>query len=76
MSDLKDYLYEHDSILDLVEQDIEINKKDRQSDKKTLFDGIMEEEFKDKNSAKRFDQLDFIIIDVPAHVLPWQQKSN
>ena len=42
MSDLKDYLYEHDSILDLVDQETEINKKDKQSDKKTLFDGIEE----------------------------------
>jgi|TARA_B110000285_G_C14742928_1_gene431601 hypothetical protein len=47
MSDLKDYLFEQDSILDLVEQETEINKKDMQSDKKTLFDGVIEEEYKD-----------------------------
>ena len=28
------------------------------------------------NSAKRFDYLDFVLIDSPATLLPWQEKSR
>jgi hypothetical protein len=31
--------------------------------------------FKDETSAKRFDFLDFVIVDVPGTVLPWMAKS-
>jgi len=37
---------------------------------------LQKDHFKDENSAKRFDYLDFVIIDVPGIVLPWQEKSN
>ena len=59
----------------MVQLDAGATKKENVSDKKQLFDGALEDDFKDLNSAKRFDQLDFIMIDVPANVLPWQEKS-
>ena len=33
------------------------------------------DKFKDENSAKRFDSLDFVIMDVPGTDLPWLDKS-
>jgi hypothetical protein len=39
------------------------------------FDPKTEETYKEESSAKRFDYLDFVIIDVPASVLPWQERS-
>lgn len=32
--------------------------------------------YRDKDSMKRFDFLDFIIIDAAASVLPWYEKSH
>lgn len=32
--------------------------------------------FGDENSAKRFDYLDFVLVDVPGNILPWQEKSK
>ena len=31
--------------------------------------------YRDRDSLKRFDYLDFVIIDVDAGVAPWMQKS-
>lgn len=77
MSDLKDYLYEHVCFSDVIQQEAGVKKKDglQKDDKKNLFDGAVEDDYRDLNSAKRFDQLDFIIIDVPSNYLPWQEKS-
>ena len=33
------------------------------------------DKFKDENSAKRFDSLDFVIMDVPGTDLPWTNRS-
>jgi len=38
-----------------------------------LFQGRAPDNYSDLTSAKRFDFLDFIIVDVPADVLPWQE---
>ena len=32
------------------------------------------DKFDDQTSIKRFDQIDFIVADVPANILPWQEK--
>jgi hypothetical protein len=31
--------------------------------------------FNDSTAAKRFDQLDFIMINVDSQVMPWMEKS-
>ena len=62
-SDLKDYIY------DPGEQ---ITGAQMIHDVKQLFQPVLEKDmFKDENSAKRFDYLDFIIVDVPGTLLPW-----
>lgn len=33
-------------------------------------------QFNDKKSLYHFDQLDIVIIDVPANILPWEEKSH
>lgn len=67
MSDLKDYIYEP--------EDIDASKI-LVHDVKQLFTPVLDkDQFKDENSAKRFDYLDFVIVDVPGTVLPWMQKS-
>ena len=69
MSDLEDYLYEQE----LADQSNEL------SDIKQLFHPPWKNKdgrFSDKNSAKRFDYLDFVIIDTPATIMPWQDRSR
>ena len=69
MSDLEDYLYEQE----LDDQSNELGSV------KQLFHPPWknkDERFSDKNSAKRFDYLDFVIVDTPATILPWQEKSK
>lgn len=61
-SDLDDYLYEYENT---------IIKEDRQP-----FDHHHHERYDDTNSAKRFDYIDFVIIDGPGTLLPWQEKSR
>ena len=60
-TDLKDYIYEP----------TDPNSK-REVEVKQLFQPVSErDKFKDENSAKRFDQLDFVIMDVHGYDLPW-----
>lgn len=67
-TDLKDYIYDPDD---------QQEGKHLVHDVKQLFQPALEKDmFKDENSAKRFDYLDFVLIDVPGTVLPWQQKSR
>ena len=58
-----DYLYDSE-IIDVTSKQI------FESTDKTNND------FSDKTAMKRFDLLDFVIIDVPATNLPWQERSN
>jgi hypothetical protein len=68
LTDLKDYIYDPDGIQE---------GKHLVHDVKQLFQPALEKDMcKDENSAKRFDYLDFVLIDVPGTVLPWQERSK
>ena len=47
----------------------------KDTEQRQPFDPKAEDTYKDEGAAKRFDHLDFVIIDVPAQVLPWQDRS-
>ena len=67
MSDLKDFIYEPETKGFGAQMVVDV---------KQLFQPVLEKDiFKDENSAKRFDYIDFVIVDVPATCLPWQDKS-
>lgn len=75
MTDLGDYLYEDDSLADLVKPPVDEVQAPKDTEQRQPFDPKAEDTYKDVNAAKRFDYLDFIVIDVPAYVLPWQERS-
>lgn len=68
MTDLEDYLYEPEQSAADKEFKLDI----KQLFQKTTTRG----QYQDINSAKRFDFLDFIIINVPPEDLPWMQKCQ
>ena len=61
-NDLGDYIYNFDD--DVVTNDKELFPKEMETQK-----------YANMDSLKRFDYLDFVIMDVNSALLPWQVKS-
>lgn len=65
-SDLDEYIFDFDS-------DPALNNPSLFSE---MTEDQMNAKFKNSDAVKKFDYLDFVIIDVDAQILPWMEKAQ